>query len=64
MNCPKCHGRGVVHEAFDAWCEVWHWLPCYDCRGSGIVHCCEGECEQPKGESDGSAERTGGGEAD
>jgi len=23
-------------------------IPCPDCGGSGIVHCCDGICEQPE----------------
>jgi hypothetical protein len=23
------------------------WIPCQDCGGQGIAHCCDGICEQP-----------------
>jgi hypothetical protein len=25
-------------------------IPCPDCAGSGIAHCCDGICEQPAGD--------------
>jgi hypothetical protein len=25
-------------------------IPCPDCGGSGIAHCCDGICEQPTGD--------------
>ncbi len=27
-------------------------IPCPDCGGSGIAHCCDGICEQPGASSD------------
>jgi hypothetical protein len=30
-------------------------IPCPDCGGSGIAHCCDGICEQPARPSDGGA---------
>ena len=27
-------------------------IPCPDCGGSGIAHCCDGICEQPNAPSD------------
>jgi hypothetical protein len=27
-------------------------IPCPDCGGSGIAHCCDGICEQPSAPSD------------
>ena len=38
MVCVHCHGTGRQPAAQ---------VPCEECGGSGIVHCCEGLCEQP-----------------
>ena len=54
MRCETCQGRGQVTERVDATCEPtpqFHQdqasLPCPECGGSGITHCCDGLCEQP-----------------
>jgi hypothetical protein len=36
MLCPVCHGKGTVGR-----------LPCGECGGHGVAHCCEGLTEQP-----------------
>ena len=53
MRCDTCQGSGKIEDV------VRHTdqaptnslapapLPCPDCGGSGIAHCCEGLCEQP-----------------
>jgi hypothetical protein len=35
--------------------EATEYLPCPDCGGAAIAHCCEGLCDQP--EPNASAER-------
>ena len=47
MICPDCCGSGWL-EAKDGWNGFKH-RPCPDCRGCGIVHCCEGECVDQAG---------------
>jgi hypothetical protein len=32
------------------WEASIRWEACIQCGGNGIVHCCEGECEQPEKE--------------
>lgn len=45
MICETCHGAGYLparvldNQRRGAWVK----LPCTDCGGSGIVHCCEGD---------------------
>jgi hypothetical protein len=43
MRCPKCAGIGSLIEI----ARGWRLIPCPDCGGSGIVHCCEGDSIQP-----------------
>lgn len=38
MRCPPCHGTGKIGP---------NPVPCDDCGGTGIVHCCEGERPNP-----------------
>lgn len=37
MICPECKGSGIDPN-LTATC-----LPCYECGGYGITHCCEGD---------------------
>lgn len=43
MICPECHGKGMhlsyEHSTADCVCSM--------CGGHGVVHCCEGDQEQP-----------------
>jgi hypothetical protein len=46
MICPECHGSGkrapanTTDASLPAGGDA---LPCPECGGCGIVHCCEGE---------------------
>jgi hypothetical protein len=31
--------------------QIADFIPCPDCGGQAIAHCCEGLCEQPEAES-------------
>lgn len=36
MRCETCHGQLMTG------------IPCPDCGGSGVAHCCDGICAQPE----------------
>jgi len=44
MLCSWCHGKGFTRAT--AACETSR-LPCPECVGYGLLHCCEGLTEQP-----------------
>jgi hypothetical protein len=55
MRCDTCHGSGRISAAHSqvtggetamAPAGLTE-LPCPDCDGCGIAHCCDGICEQP-----------------
>jgi DnaJ-class molecular chaperone len=51
MICETCKNsgrRGMVLKAsgFPHFRDFW--IPCLTCNGSGLVHCCEGDREQPE----------------
>jgi hypothetical protein len=37
----RVHADGGVHG-------IGEMIPCPDCGGQGIAHCCDGICEQPE----------------
>jgi len=44
MRCENCQGTGKVREWWSLMGgELWADVPCPECGGSGIAHCCEGE---------------------
>lgn len=46
MRCEKCHGTGrikVTSGCSAAGVIVMTTIPCPECGGCGIAHCCEGE---------------------
>ena len=45
MRCTFCDGTGKAHPGSMDWSPDG--LPCPDCGGTGILHCCEGEQCQP-----------------
>jgi len=47
MICETCHGDGYVYERYTIWNKF---VPCPECGGCGIQHCCEGLHEQPTAE--------------
>jgi hypothetical protein len=51
MLCETCRwsGRpGFVRVAQNVQQgDHCQWIPCLDCGGQGIAHCCDGICEQP-----------------
>jgi hypothetical protein len=51
MICERCHGAGVMPEGTSKYSEVLPPalpLPCDECGGSGVAHCCEGLRAQPE----------------
>jgi hypothetical protein len=43
MNCPKCHGTGLVLREFSQFSQKDFMEHCdYGCI-NGIIHCCDGE---------------------
>lgn len=40
MKCEKCQGEGLLGDL-----ATLDLRPCWDCGGSGITHCCEGQHE-------------------
>jgi hypothetical protein len=34
--------------------EVLGYIPCPDCGGQAVAHCCEGLCEQPEADAPGA----------
>jgi hypothetical protein len=58
MRCETCHGSGrisALHSQAIAETAMapagLSELPCPDCDGCGIAHCCDGICEQPAGDA-------------
>jgi hypothetical protein len=50
MLCDTCRwtGRpGFVHAPRSVQEDPCSMIPCPDCGGQGIAHCCDGICEQP-----------------
>lgn len=39
MRCPNCHGTGVHADSANG---RWVCVYCDECKGSGVIHCCEG----------------------
>ena len=64
MRCPTCHGTGNVVRQSPVCPDLGLWsnyeVPCQDCGGSGITHCCEGMREQAEDETAGSEVGDGG----
>ena len=64
MICTQCCGKGNVNyvtfigrpidltlgcwDTSSRWDARTRWEACTQCGGNGIIHCCEGECEQPE----------------
>lgn len=44
MICPACQGEGWLEEGLPE-PEI-----CWECQGSGLAYCCEGEVAEPEGE--------------
>src|SRR5437762_2512331 len=43
MLCEWCHGKGITEKT--SACGTVR-VPCQECGGCGILHCCEGLVEQ------------------
>jgi len=58
MRCEKCMGskpgfiyiKRTIDIKPQGYPDIHHWVPCPECGGSGVAHCCDGLCEQPNGE--------------
>jgi hypothetical protein len=55
MICETCRWSGrpgfvqTTHARERALSDEQHgFVPCPDCGGQGIAHCCDGICEQPQ----------------
>ena len=48
MLCPACFGKGtcVIPKMSEDAPPIF--MLCVICGGNGIIHCCEGEQEQPE----------------
>jgi hypothetical protein len=62
MLCETCRYSGRVgfvrasgHASTDDRADE-QLIPCPDCGGSGIAHCCDGMCEQPNTAGDRSSD--------
>ena len=44
VPCEHCHGTGNEPPPYEF---DWNGIPCKECGGSGIAHCCDGLREQP-----------------
>jgi len=42
MLCTTCDGRGTVREPHRPGIGA-HRIPCPECFGSGVTHCCDGD---------------------
>lgn len=42
MICERCHGEGMVGSDPSGE-RTGKLVPCPDCGGCGVAHCCEGE---------------------
>ena len=63
MLCDTCRFSerpGFVRRdaGLPATAEAAEYLPCPDCGGQAIAHCCEGLCEQPEPDRHSGAERS------
>lgn len=53
MLCPKCHGKRRIiakyHRMGPDGAEAYDMIEgiCDHCHGAGVIHCCDGEQEQP-----------------
>jgi len=62
MLCETCRYSGRVgfvragHTSADERVDE-PMIPCPDCGGSGIAHCCDGICEQPSSAGDRASDK-------
>jgi hypothetical protein len=51
MQCDTCKDSGnpgyVVHPPADPNGRTFYFVPCPDCGGTGVAHCCDGLRAQP-----------------
>lgn len=52
MLCDTCHGSGMIPQR-PAPDQPPRLVPCPDCGGTGVGHCCDGLAEQPGDEERG-----------
>ncbi len=55
MKCPDCQGTGKVGITNGT---ITHEMTCFECGGTGIIHCCEGLQEQPAEKKDETVAKT------
>jgi len=53
MICETCHGERFIHpttvrDGFPVRPELYEPIPCPDCNGHAIQHCCDGLRAQPE----------------
>jgi len=50
MRCEKCQGTGKVKgiACFRTGQSIEVEMPCLECNGTGVGHCCDGLQEQPE----------------
>jgi hypothetical protein len=50
MRCEKCQGIGKVKgiACLHTGQSIEVEMPCRECGGTGVGHCCDGLCEQPE----------------
>jgi len=57
MLCETCRWTerpGFIRRPKSAPGEADDFIPCPECGGQAIAHCCEGLCEQPEGDLPGA----------
>jgi len=45
MRCEKCYGTGYSSDIPEDQ-DPFMYLPCEECGGTGVAHCCDGIREQ------------------
>lgn len=59
MICESCHGYGEIWVPM-RFVRGMQRVPCDDCCGSGIAHCCDGLREKPENNFPGAVDKAPG----